>query len=138
VRGFPKTTLLLQGVGTVEQVTSELCGPSRVWRSLTPYLPVRHYQRNRGPYDEFLTDDVRHELRYRDVSTDVQVSRDRSRDRWALEFRRYREGERLRRDPRPGFGLTLTFAEPEKGPVLLGQLSHFGFGVFVPAADAGQ
>lgn len=29
-------------------------------------------------------------------------------------------------------GLTLEFTEPVEGPVLLGQLSHFGFGVFVP------
>jgi CRISPR-associated protein Csb2 len=39
---------------------------------------------------------------------------------------------------RPGLGLRLEFAEPEAGPVLLGQLSHFGYGVFVPdeLADA--
>ena len=39
--------------------------------------------------------------------------------------------ERLR-DARPGVGLRLEFAEPVGGPMLLGQLSHFGFGVFVP------
>lgn len=33
---------------------------------------------------------------------------------------------------RPGLGLWLEFAEEVEGPLLLGQLSHFGYGVFVP------
>jgi CRISPR-associated protein Csb2 len=33
---------------------------------------------------------------------------------------------------RPGLGLRLEFPEPVDGPLLLGQLSHFGYGIFVP------
>jgi CRISPR-associated protein Csb2 len=33
---------------------------------------------------------------------------------------------------RPGLELRLEFAAPVDGPLLLGQLSHFGYGVFVP------
>jgi CRISPR-associated protein Csb2 len=47
------------------------------------------------------------------------------------EFRRYRMQERLA-SSRPGTGLILEFSEQVKGPLLLGQLSHFGFGAFVP------
>ena len=59
-------------------------------------------------------------------------------DRWASEFRRRRIREPLAREnrrsaqSRPGMGLRLEFAEPVEGPLLLGQLSHFGFGIFVP------
>jgi CRISPR-associated protein Csb2 len=52
-------------------------------------------------------------------------------DRWASEFRRHRMNERLRQS-RPGLGLRLEFPEPVSGPLLLGQLSHFGYGIFVP------
>lgn len=132
LKGFPKTMLLLQSVGTVEQVAPELCGPSQTWHSLTPYLPVRHYKRSRGSYEEFLRDDVRRELQYRQLPVDVEVERVSDLDRWAMAFRRYRVGERLAEDPRLGYGLRLTFVEPQGGPLMLGQLSHFGFGVFVP------
>ncbi len=30
---------------------------------------------------------------------------------------------------------SLEFPEPVPGPLLLGQLSHFGYGIFVPDAD---
>ncbi len=33
---------------------------------------------------------------------------------------------------RPGLGLRLEFAGEVPGPLLLGQLSHFGYGVFEP------
>lgn len=132
VKGFPKTTLLLQSIGEIDEVAPELCAASRVWTSHTPYLPVRHHKRGRVPFDEFLADDVRRELRHRDLPDDVTVTRVPSSERWALRFRRYREGDQLSRDVRPGFGLRLTFTQPRRGPLMLGQLSHFGFGVFVP------
>ncbi|MGH3848019.1 MAG: type I-G CRISPR-associated protein Csb2 [Pseudonocardiaceae bacterium] len=109
-----------------------MCRPSRRWRSRTPYLPVRH--RKRETPDEYLEADVAAELRYRGKPTAV-VSRvepgSGTTDRWASEFRRHRLQERLARS-RPGMGLRLDFAEEVEGPLLLGQLSHFGYGVFVP------
>ena len=51
-------------------------------------------------------------------------------DRWALEFRRYRMTEDMSRS-RSGVGLRLEFPEPVDGPLLIGQLSHFGYGIFV-------
>jgi CRISPR-associated protein Csb2 len=132
VSGFPDVELLFQAAGPVELVAPELCGPARQWRSRTPYLPVRH--RKRETLDEYLAADVAAELRYREKSTAV-VSRiesaPRPTDRWASEFRRHRLNER-RTHSRPGMGLRLEFAEEVRGPLLLGQLSHFGYGVFVP------
>ncbi|MGH3172270.1 MAG: type I-G CRISPR-associated protein Csb2, partial [Streptosporangiaceae bacterium] len=132
VRGFPSVELLFQAAGQIGQVAPELCGPARRWRSLTPYLPVRH--RKRESLEDYLTADVRVELGYRGLPPASAVPADpgsRLPDRWALEFRRYRMTENMSRS-RPGLGLQLEFAERVPGPLLLGQLSHFGYGVFVP------
>jgi CRISPR-associated protein Csb2 len=132
MRGLPPVELLFQAAGRIGQVAPELCGPARRWRSLTPYLPVRH--RKRESLEDYLTADVRTELEYRDLPPAAVVPVDpepRLSDRWAREFRRYRMTENMSRS-RPGVGLMLEFAEPVTGPLLLGQLSHFGYGVFVP------
>ena len=136
VDGFPEVRLLFQAAGPVEQVAPELCGPARSWRSLTPYLPVRH--RKREPLADYLTADIRAELSYRDHLKDLPVpavtpieADGRLPDRWSSEFRRYRMTERLSQS-RPGLGLRLDFADEIGGPLLLGQLSHFGYGIFVP------
>ncbi|MFS8500140.1 MAG: type I-U CRISPR-associated protein Csb2 [Micromonosporaceae bacterium] len=121
----------LESAGPIAVVAPELCGPARVWRSLTPYLPVRH--RKRADLVAYLAEDVRYELAYRSRPPAV-VHRlgplDAEVDPWASTFRRQRPKEGLRR--RPGYRLRLAFEEPEAGPLMLGQLSHFGFGVFVP------
>ncbi len=136
VRGLPEVKLLFQAAGPAEQVAPELCGPARRWRTRTPYLPVRH--RKREPLEEYLAADVRTELRYRPQYRDVpapmvsliepasHVPGPRPRD-----FRRYRMTETMARS-RPGMDLRLDFPEPVPGPLLLGQLSHFGYGVFMP------
>ena len=136
VRGFPPVELLFQAAGRIEQVAPELCGPARRWRSLTPYLPVRH--RKRESLEDYLTADVRTELGYRDLPPASVTPADpepRLPDRWARDFRRYRMTENMSRS-RPGLGLRLEFGEPVARPVLLGRLSHFGYGVFIP--DVGQ
>jgi len=132
VRGFPALELLFQAAGPIGQVAPELCAPARRWHSHTPYLPVRH--RKREILDDFVAADVAAELRYRDQPPAVVVRvavDDRLPDRWALDFRRYRINER-RDKSRPGLGLRLEFAEEVSGPLLLGQLSHFGYGIFEP------
>jgi CRISPR-associated protein Csb2 len=134
ISGLPQVDLRFQAAGSVEQVAPELCRRASSWQSVTPYLPVRH--RKRETADEFLTADIGAELRYRDKPS-AEVSRTGPgatlTDRWASEFRRRRVDERLARTPsRPGLGLRLEFPEPVEGPLLLGQLSHFGFGIFEP------
>ena len=136
IPGFPEIEVLFQAAGGVEQVAPELCGPARRWRSLTPYLPVRH--RKRESPEEYLAADVAAELRYRPQYRDLpppavtRVEQGSAMvDRWASEFRRHRITERRLRS-RPGLGLRLEFPEPVTGPLVLGQLSHFGYGIFVP------
>lgn len=134
VRGFPPTQLLVQAVGAIADVAPELCGPAHVWRSVTPYLPVRHRKR-RETITEFLAADVARELSHRDRPLSCTVTPiepgDRLTDSWALDFRRYRLRENMG-DARVGLGIRLEFPEPAAGPLLLGRLTHFGFGAFVP------
>src|SRR6266487_240078 len=133
VRGLPPVNLLLQAAGTAEQVAPELCGPAKRWHSLTPYLPVRHRKREPLLLD-YLSNDVATELRYRGLPPAKVRQADPDGglpDRWALGFRRYRLAEHMGKS-RPGLGMWLEFAEEVAGPLLLGQLSHFGYGIFVP------
>lgn len=136
IPGFPEIEVLFQSAGEVGQVAPELCAPARRWRSLTPYLPVRH--RKRESPEEYLAADVAAELGYRPQYRDMlppavaRVEQGSAMvDRWASEFRRHRITERRQRS-RPGLGLLLEFPEPVTGPLVLGQLSHFGYGIFVP------
>lgn len=136
-KGLPPVDLLLQSIGPIAQVAPELCGPARRWRSLTPYLPVRHAKRQ--TLDEYVSQDVRVELGYRNRSQEVTVSRlspdEGLPDRWALRYRRRRQAERLDK-ARRGLGLQLDFDKDVEGPLLLGQLSHFGYGLFAPCPEA--
>ena len=133
VRGLPEVRLLFQAAGQVEHVAPELCAdpPARLWRSVTPYLPVRHPHPGRETAEEFLAADIAAELRYRNLSAEVSVSLAEPSAGRVNQFRRYRMDEKLRQS-RTGTGLRLEFASPVRGPLLLGQLGHFGFGVFVP------
>jgi CRISPR-associated protein Csb2 len=130
-RGFPEVHLLFQAAGRVEDVVPELCPdpPARLWRSVTPYLPVRYWHRDRETAEEFLAADIAVELRYRRLPGAVTVSLAEPSAGRVNQFRRYRIGEKLQQS-RTGVGLRLTFAEPVHGPLALGQLSHFGFGIF--------
>jgi CRISPR-associated protein Csb2 len=133
-RDLPEAELLLQAAGTLRQVAPELYGSSRRWRSLTPYLPVRHWHRNREALADYLTDDVKAELAYRGMPPAAVKQVDPGgglSDRWARRFRRYRMKENMSKS-RAGLGLALEFPAEVAGPLLLGQLSHFGYGIFVP------
>lgn len=137
LRGFPEAHVLFQAAGRIEDVAPELCGRARRWRSVTPYLPVRH-RKVRQTEEEHLAADIESELRYRARADAVLARIEPSPDmsaRMVNQFRRYRSGERLRHTRR-GTGLVLEFASPIAGPLLLGQLSHFGFGVFEPVLSA--
>lgn len=135
-RGFPEVRLLFQAAGPVEQVAPELCQRARRWHSVTPYLPVRH--RKKEPLANYVAADIAAELRYRvpfrDVPAPIVTPVDPGGglpDRRAREFRRYRLTERMNK-ARPGLDLRLEFATEVRGPLLLGQLSHFGYGIFWP------
>ncbi|MFD1503247.1 type I-U CRISPR-associated protein Csb2 [Streptosporangium lutulentum] len=114
--------------GTAETILpAQLRGPYRQWRSVTPFVPYRHRKRHQE-MDDYLTAEITRELTQRGIPAPICVSRDATDD-WPL-FTRHRWSRSNRTEARPGYGLTLEFAEPVSGPLALGHLSHFGLGVF--------
>lgn len=113
-------------VGDVTAVAPELAGKSRVWISVTPYSPAHHH---RGSLIDQLRKDVARELSHRELPTVESVQ---LLDGSWLRYRRYRPDQERIRQQRRAYGLRLEFEEPVDGPIALGQLSHFGLGLFRP------
>lgn len=135
--GMATQRLLAAGAGRVDHIAPDLVGPSRSWISAMPYLPVRHRKKNQSDED-FLGQDIEFECRYRGLTAPGHIDRIQGRDvaGQIAQFRRYRSNEHLVHQRR-GVYLRLHFAEAVNGPLLLGQLSHFGFGLFIPEGDGG-
>lgn len=125
---FSDQRLGLEGWGDVAQVAPELVGPSRVWRSFTPFAPNLH--RKKEPSEEaYLLGALGRELAWR-VPTrpaDVQIEP----GPWRA-YRTYRPDKELLQHSRPAWGLRVVFDEEVSGPMALGALSHFGLGLFLP------
>ncbi len=118
--------------GAVQELFPSWSEPSSSFVSVTPYAPVRHNRRGRRarPIEEFVMDDLGYELRYRGHDVPLVRMTFVTDHPWA-SYRRYRVDETLR-DARRSFGLRLELEAPVPGPLALGQLSHFGLGLFRP------
>ncbi len=104
------------------------------WVSATPFVTARHHRRGRGPYPEWLADEIRRECEYhghprpRSVRLIPHTEHLAHRLRW-MEFVRSRKGNR----PLRGHGMVLEFEQPVQGPIAIGALAHFGLGQLLPA-----
>lgn len=129
---MPPQYLLNAGAGAVDALLPNLTGPAREWVSVTPYLPVRHRKPNR-PAAAFLAEELATECGYRALPspTGLAVVDSPQHRREIVRYRRRRTVEEMRRR-RPGVYLRMRFAEAVPGPLALGQLSHFGYGLFMP------
>lgn len=130
--GFQSGRLHLAGLGPVASVVPELMGPSMTWSSRTPYLSVMHRKRHQSSID-WIAADIARECSYRGISAPIEVSVDTSsHDRApAAQYRRRRWSEPPQRG-RSGHWVRVRFPVPVSGPLSLGGLSHFGFGLFEP------
>jgi CRISPR-associated protein Csb2 len=131
-RGRPTVRLVLVGIGSSEEFRSPLFESATIWRSHTPFIPVRH-TKVRGSAEakrivDSPIDQLRLELRRRGYP---EPSRIRFlRGARSLEFRLHRP----RHDaPGAAYGFEIAFEGPVRGPLALGRSSHFGLGVFLPA-----
>jgi len=109
--------------------------PHRVWESVTPYVPPRHYlRRGRLRERESVENQVRRELSLRGLSDVDQVQIAVSESRWvAVHLPRCQPGRRAFLGDRRGYRLRIEFPQPVPGPLRLGHSSSFGLGLFRPA-----
>jgi CRISPR-associated protein Csb2 len=128
--GLAVRPLTLVAIGTVDQVVPTLTGPSRIWESVTPYAPIHRYRR--GSLSDQLLTDINKELTHRDLphASSVEIVP----GPW-LRYRRYRSGREQIRHGRPAYGIRLHMVAELAGPLALGQLSHFGLGIFRPVGE---
>jgi CRISPR-associated protein Csb2 len=113
-------------------------GRAAVWRSATPFVPPwsRHrFRRNGKERKSESPEEICARLieKIYGVRPDVEIE---AEARWTklhepVSVRNQRRAESARTPlVRPGFFLRLRFAEPLQGPVIAGDSSHFGLGVF--------
>lgn len=115
---------------------------ARVWESATPHLLVRRGKRNQS-YASLAQEDVDKELAFRfgdkAPKATVEVIGD---PRTALRYRRLRWKENLTQRKgrasapmRPPVRIRVTFDREWMDPLVLGGLSHFGFGRLEPVRE---
>jgi CRISPR-associated protein Csb2 len=123
---------------------------ARTWRSLTPFVPVRHPKAFRtgkpkeDPANGLQIGSPEHDClrllklnaptappaRVRNLGARLSVG---LRDIPALEFQRQRRHGGGTRGDHRGHALEIVFREPTSCPIGLGYAAHFGLGLFVPA-----
>jgi CRISPR-associated protein Csb2 len=100
--------------------------------SATPFISPRHWRPARGPFDQWLTDELARECRNHGLPSPVRVepvaelSIRGSRSIHWREFRRNRKEDRVR----SGYGLMIEFSELVPKSIALGYGCHFGLGQF--------
>jgi len=137
VGGKPDLGVVMTGLGMVDDYRGlKLLGPAKRWRSVSPFVPVRHAKIRGGKLMESPEAQLALELQRRGLPTPVEVRsvpsltlKDGRSVRW-LEFRTERLTGQGRRGSGTGYGFEVEFAEPLRGPLALGYGCHFGLGLF--------
>lgn len=113
-----------------------LVAPSRIWRSVTPYLMPRFRKRSDAGLDRavLVRDQVRREwrLRFPDAplpEVNLLDGADEANARKKIDFARTSR-DHVAPDTR-GSLVGLQFPTPVAGPIALGRSAHFGLGLFV-------
>lgn len=137
----PDLHLTLEGLGETGKLKEiPLLGPTRIWRSITPFVPPRH-QKFRGTQRENPPDQLRAELERRGLPAALAVqplSQFFVSGRvlpWT-DFHLQRLSGQGSRGQGFTYGFELEFAEAVSGPLALGYGCHFGLGLFVANASA--
>lgn len=114
------------------------CNPAAVWRSVTPFVPPasRHRFRKNGHErpSESVEECLRRLLEAQGLPAPISISILDSGTKWlqlhqTLDRRRERAVTRTRW-VRPGFLVEVRFNAPVQGPIMAGDSSHFGLGLF--------
>lgn len=133
-----------------EAAGCQLFGPSKTWRSVTPFVSTLHaktYRDGRPKLDASgwqqgsAAHDLLRHLAKHPQGAGATIRQLDERDRpfcsgrsnlRSLQFQTRRQGEGARGNG-SGSAFEITFSEPVIGPLALGYGAHFGLGLFVPA-----
>jgi CRISPR-associated protein Csb2 len=112
---------------------------SKVWESLTPYVPPRHHLRGGKEREgESMAEQIRREVQRREIAEVVEVELV-GRPQWVSVHVPRREAHRRAFiGDRRGQMVCLRFQSPVSGPVRLGHSSSFGLGLFRPVEENDQ
>jgi CRISPR-associated protein Csb2 len=109
---------------------------SRVWESVTPYVPPRHYLRGgKGREGESVAEQIGREVRARGIARDVDIELVGGSEWVAVHVPRREASKRAFVGDRRGQMVRLQFASAVAGPIRLGHSSTFGLGLFRPVED---
>lgn len=152
--------LVLHGIGLPGDFNDcALLGSSKIWRSLTPFVPTRHAKTFRdgrpkmadnGWQEGSAADDL---LRLLALNPKWQGAKIRKqlmeRDRpfsfgerkeqkfRSLQFQTVRHHGNGKRGHDSGAAFVIEFPQPVTGPIALGYGAHFGLGLFAPETGCG-
>jgi CRISPR-associated protein Csb2 len=112
---------------------------SKIWESVTPYVPPRHHLRGGKEREgESLAEQIGRELQRREIARDVQVELVGSSQWMSVHVPRREANKRAFIGDRRGQRIRLCFSAAVAGPIRLGHSSSFGLGLFRPVWEPGQ
>jgi CRISPR-associated protein Csb2 len=112
---------------------------SKVWESVTPYVPPRHYLRDgREREGESMAEQIRREVQGREIAQDVEVELVGTPQWVSVHVPRREANRRAFIADRRGQMIRLRFTTPVVGPIRLGHSSSFGLGLFRPVEKPDQ
>ncbi|RJP53922.1 MAG: type I-U CRISPR-associated protein Cas5/Cas6 [Anaerolineaceae bacterium] len=107
---------------------------SKVWETLTPYIPPLHVLTSNGKPKrgaEIETQIKNHLEGFGLPSANVDIlSSQHEPVQWMKVHRPRRSRDNQTNDDKRGYRIRLTFSKSVKGPIFLGHSSHFGLGLF--------
>ncbi|MBX5484901.1 MAG: type I-U CRISPR-associated protein Cas5/Cas6 [Myxococcaceae bacterium] len=110
--------------------------PWKVWKSVTPYVPPRHYLRGgKTRALESIPEQIRREVQRRGLVPDVEVELVGGPHWVSVHVPRREANKRAFIGDRRGQMVRLRFSKPVVGPIRLGHSSSFGLGLFRPVEE---
>lgn len=137
----PKWTIRLLPLPFEMPMPRDMSGRSSRWVSVTPFVPPRQRRRYRdngklrsGERPEKLASSLCEKVLGTQPEK-VDVVRDMT---WVFAHLSHSERRRnsAKRTPVPGYFLSLQFSHEVSGPLVIGDSSHFGLGLFAPMSEA--
>lgn len=112
---------------------------SKVWESVTPCVPPRHYLRGGKEREgESMAEQIRREVQGREIAEDVEVEVVGTPQWVSVHVPRREANRRAFIGDRRGQTVRLRFTTPVVGPIRLGHSSSFGLGLFRPVEEPDQ